>query len=152
LAGTDHSLALRGGVISALLADSRIVAMVADRVYNEQPPAREQLTWPFIRVDIAEALPDETSCSIGEVTTFTVNFFSKTLDSVEARLGVKAIKRVLDGNTAIVLELEPEEDQDQPVPGIVELGATASNVIRDSDEPGAYHGFVDFSATTAEDA
>lgn len=153
MAETDHGLALRGGVIAKLLASPAFAARFADRMYGATPPAPIP-GWPFGRMELAESEPDEDSCSIGEITPFSINLFFRPEDGrpdveAEARLGVKMVKRIL-GGTLPVLELEPGEDA--PVPVMVEMQVVRTIVRRDESEPGAYQGRVEFSARTAEEA
>lgn len=153
MSGTDHGLALRGGVVAKLLADPAFVARVGDRVYGGQPKAGPA-AWPWTRVDISDSLPDQASGWIGEDSVWTVNYFTMPTDALpdaeaECRKGVKRIKQLLDGQ-ALALELEPGEEG--PVPITLEVFVRSTTVGVDRGEPGAYHGRVEFSSKTAEDA
>ena len=153
MAGTDHGLALRGGVIAKLLATPAFVAMSGDRIYGGQPKAGPA-AWPFTRVDISDSQPDEASGWIGEDGVWTVNFFTMPTDDLpdaeaECRKGVKIIKRALDGEP---LALELEAGEDGPVPYAIEVFVRSTTVGVDRGEPGAYHGRVEFSSKTAEEA
>lgn len=153
MAETDHGLALRGGVIAKLLADSAFAALFADRMYGGAAPSPIP-GWPFGRMEMAEAEGDEDSCSIGEVRSFSLNLFFRPTTSLpdaeaEAYRGVKLVKRIL-GGTFPILQLEPGETT--PVPVLMEMQSVRTIVRSDRSEPGAYHGRVEFSARTAEEA
>lgn len=153
MAETDHGLALRGGVIANLKGDPVLVAAMAQRIYGGDTP-KPIPGWPFARVEILDALPDEASGWIGEDRIWTLNIFTQPtedLPDAEAecfRLVKRAKQRL--GSTPVVLELEPGEEG--AVPTILELLVRSSRVDSDRSEPGAYHGRVEFSAKTAEEA
>lgn len=153
MAETDHGLALRGGVIAKLLASPAFAARFDDRMYGATPPSPIP-AWPFGRMELAESEGDEDSCSIGEVRSFSINLFFRPDDDhpdpeADAFQGVKMVKRIL-GGTMPILELEPGEDA--PVPVLIEMQSVRTIVRSDQSEPGAYHGRVEFSARTAEEA
>lgn len=151
MAEVDHGLALRGGVIATLIAAPAVEALAGDRVYGQDVPADRD--WPFVRVDISDAVPDEASGWSGEDTVFTVNGFTRPTPDIpdaeaEARKLAKVLKKALAGG--VTLELEPGETD--PVPVVLELFVRSTSVRLDRDEPGAYHARVEFSAKTAEEA
>lgn len=153
MAETDHGLALRGGVLASLLGDPALIARMAARIFGSQPPAPIP-GWPWARVDLADSLPDEASGWIGEDTTFAVNIFTRpSADApdaeAECRKLVKIAKQRL-GSSPIILELEADEAG--PVPVVLEMFVRSTRVDSDREEPGAYHGRVEFSAKTVEEA
>lgn len=151
MAEVDHGLALRGGVIATLLAAPAAEALVDDRVYGKDVPAAHD--WPFVRVDISDAVPDEASGWSGEDTVFTVNGFTRPTDELpDAEAEARKLAKVLKLALADGVTLELEAGDDGPVPVVLELFVRSTSVRLDRDEPGAYHARVEFSAKTAEEA
>lgn len=151
MAETEHGLALRGGVVGQFLIDPAVSGRVGARVYGKDVPADR--AWPFIRVEINDAIPDEASCWTGQDTSGTANGFVRPTDDkpdaeAEAYRLLKAMKKAIAGG--ITLELEPGEEG--PVPVVLELVCTSATVRIDRDEPGAYHARVEFLAKTVEEA
>ena len=151
MAETEHGLALRGGVIAKLLASPAVMALCGDRIYGKNVP--EGHAWPFIRVEVADAAPDEASGWTGQDTSFTVNGFTRPTEAkpdaeAEGYRLSKALKKAL--GEGVTIELEPDEEDAEPT--VLELVSTGSIVRLDRDEPGAYHARVEFLAKTAEEA
>lgn len=145
----DHSQPLQDAVIAALLADPYIADTVGDRVFNEEPPTDPPPAWPFIRVEMADVLPQQASCWVGGDVAYTVHVFAHGPSRVPCWRITQRVLRVLDGQILVMVADEVVGGDD---PVMIETAAGISNVIRDTDEPGAYHGDVEFSATTAEEA
>ncbi len=149
MASADHSQPLQDAVIAALLADPVIAATVDDRVFNEEPPTDPLPAWPFIRVEMADVLPQESSCWVGGDVAYTVHVFAHGPSRVPCWRLTQRVLRVLDG---VTLAMVADDVVGGPDPVMIDTAAGLSNVLKDTDEPGAYHGAVEFSATTAEEA
>lgn len=136
----DHDSELREAIINALKADDDVAAIVGSRVYGTQPPAKPD--WPFVRYGFPIVTPFKAQGWRGAVYELTINAFCKGGAGAEA--AVDALAR------AIVFALDEIDVPISGAGGVVMLQWTRKQVIRDTDEAGAYHGIVQFDAATAE--
>lgn len=134
----DHALALRKAIVAYLRAQPSISAIVADRVYGEDPPPA--LVWPFIRYGLPVLAPGRYSCWGGSQHAMTLHAFSKG----------HGTDQIATLNAAIV---EALDDKDVPIASPIALlivSHTGTQILRDGEEMSAYHGVLDFDVTTAE--
>jgi hypothetical protein len=140
----DHSLALRGAVKIAIAGDARVQAVVAQRVYAQQPAPEPDRPW--IRTGPISVTPFQTSTEGGGDATWMVHVFADD-DDVTRRL-CAAIVYVLDEQT---LQLDPADTPDPDADVTVfDLLWVGTDVLPDTGREGGYHGVVRFTATTAE--
>lgn len=132
----DPSLSVRGKIIAALKADLQLAAIVpAARVYPSKPPA--SLTWPFIRVPLLVATPDELDGGSGSRHVGVIHCFTKAGPGVP-----DAEAQAADINRHIVrivsnIDETPLDDGES-----VGVHVRQSQVIPDPDETDASHGIV----------
>jgi hypothetical protein len=141
----DHSAYLRGGVVELLRAEPVLADAMGAAIYGRKVPAKHP--WPFIRVETPTTAAFETSGVVGGTTDFTVHVFAKGETAAEdVDRYVRAVIRAIDGQKP---PLALDDGETGEVPHVVECDFVRVNVMRDSDEADAYHGAVDFAATTA---
>lgn len=90
-----YALASQKAIISALKANTDIISLVSERVYD-QPPSRAQR--PFIRMGGVEVRPLRSDCGKAATVTFGVEAHSRpeTSGRVEATRCAEAIVNALD--------------------------------------------------------
>lgn len=133
----DHSLAVRRAIVTALKADEGVSALVGDRVHAEQPT--EGTAWPFIRYGLSAVTPYEASCWDGSEHDVTLHAFANGPGTDNVLKLAEAVRSAL-------------EDTGLPLPGGIELIVctwTSTDVLRDTDETGAYHAVLRFTVQTA---
>ncbi len=136
----DHSLPLRKALVTHLrnaTACPAVVALVAARVYGDQPPPTPD--WPFIRVGKPQALPYEATGWDGVECPVVVHAFAKGPGEDAISELAKAISDSLD-NSALPLE---------PL-ALVSIDWQGTETIPDGAEPGAYHAILRFNVKTTE--
>lgn len=133
----DHSLALREAIVAYLRAAPQVAAIVDARVYGEQPPAVPE--WPFIRYGLPTMEAYEASGWAGATHDVVLHCFAKGPGMDAVGVLNKAVVDVLDG-----VDVAPAGTM------AVQFEWQSTQVIRDTDEAGAYHGIVSFTVTTAE--
>lgn len=136
----DHALSLRKAVVKHLLADAAVRALVNDRVYGEEAPAKPQ--WPFVRYGLPIDGLYEASGWDGKEHDLTLHAFARGPGMDDCSTLATAIQTAMS------------EDSGLPLVGIGLVGITflRTQIVRDSDEKGAYHAIIQFTATTFEEA
>jgi len=136
----DSTLPVRKAILRALKVDAAVKALVpASRIYPPQTPATP--TWPFIRFGIATALPLRASGMDGSTIIVAVHAFAKGPGEDSAALIAAAIGKALDGAT---LNLP-----DASYPATAHVTTTGSQLLRDTEEAGAWHGVVNIEVAVA---
>jgi hypothetical protein len=134
-----QSLRLRQAIIPRLRADADLIAIgtppLSDdaeqqRIYGRRQPA--ELTWPFIRVSVA----DEGPLRKGTEVRVTVHTFSKAKFDDECEGLNGAVQTSLED---AVLDLSPAWK--------AYMSWIGSQVIPDASEADAWHGVNSFTAT-----
>lgn len=134
----DHVLALRKAVVKKLLADTAVAALVGERVYGESTPPTPE--WPFIRYGLPSADNYEASCWDGKDHDLVLHAFARGDDMAAC------------STLAAAIETAMSEESGLPLVGVglVGISFVRTQIIRDSDEQGAYHAIIQFTATTFE--
>jgi hypothetical protein len=139
----DHSLILRKGIVAHLKADAGLTALVpASSIYGEQPPAKP--AWPFIRYGLPLTTPERFDCYMGGEHAVTIHSFAKGPGS-DAILTIRAAIIAALDDAEIELPLDTGEDAK-----VTLIAHTLSNLIRDTDEAGAYHDIHSFTVRVSE--
>lgn len=129
-----QSLRLRQQTVASLRADADLIAIgtpaIGDRIYGRRQPAT--LTWPFVRVSVA----DEGPLRHGTRIRVTVHSFSKAQFDDEVETINAAIQANLEN---AVLELSPATK--------VFMAWVSSQAFPDAAEADAWHGINSFDAT-----
>lgn len=139
----DHSLILRKGIVAHLKADAGLTALIpAANIYGEQPPAKPK--WPFIRYGLPVTTPERFDCYVGGEHAVTIHSFAKGPGTDD----------ILDLRAAIIASLDDAEielplDTDEGAK-VTLIAHTLSNLIRDTDEAGAYHDIHNFTVRVSE--
>ncbi len=135
----DHSLLLRKGIVNHLKANATLVALVPSaRIYGEQPPAEP--AWPFIRYGLPSVTPDRFDCYEGGTHAVTIHAFANGpyTDSI---LTIRA---------AIIAALDDASIAITGDAGVTLIRHDLSNLIRDTEEAGAYHDIHQFTVSVSE--
>lgn len=133
----ELALSVREGVVSALVADAGVTAVVpGGSIFGQRVPVER--TFPFIRLSPFNGVPERAACWNGERIAFTVHSFVKGLDESGAANANAAVKTALDGQQIVIVEGPPEERLD--------LVWTGGLVLPDPEEKDAWHGTADFEA------
>lgn len=135
----DHVLALREAVVSHLLGNAAVQALVGERVYGEEVPATP--VWPFVRYGLPTGANYEASGWDGKDHDLMLHAFAHGPGMDKCSELASAIE------TAML------EDSGLPLVGVglVGISFVRTQIIRDSDEAGAYHAIIQFTATTFEE-
>jgi len=135
----DHDL-LRA-VRAALMADSKIAALVGSRVYDRVPERQDggaDVATPYISFGPSDELPADTDCIDGVEITFQVDVWSSGDDeaysSAECRTISERVRRVLH-DAELTLETN----------ALASLTLALKRILRDPDGAG-HHGVVQFTA------
>jgi hypothetical protein len=137
----DHSLILRRGIVSYLKANAGLTALVpASSIYGEQPTA--QPAWPFVRYGLASVTPARFGCYSGGDHAVTIHSFAKGPGTDSILLIRAAIIAALDDASV------PLDSDDGAK--VTLLSHTLSNLIRDTEEAGAYHDIHNFTVSVLE--
>lgn len=135
----DHSLPLRRAIVKALLAAAAVTAICEGRIYGEEPPPTPE--WPFIRYGLPEVDSYEASCWDGGTHPVTIHCFARGPGMDACSELAAAVSATLENSDLALVGLE-----------LVAIDFVRTQIIRDSDEAGAYHAIVQFSVTTAQEA
>lgn len=128
---------VRQAVLAALKADYDLTLLVpAARIYPQQSPAK--IEWNFIRLGAMIATPYRVQCSDGSTVAGIAHCFTKAQtgspDPEQAASLLNAhMARILDAIDG--LDLGGAE---------LSIHVTQAQVIQDSAEASAFHGFVSF--------
>lgn len=128
---------VRQTVLTALKADYDLTRIVAAKgIYPQQTPANVE--WPFIRLGAITATPLRVQCSDGSDVIGTVHCFTKA-SSVAP--DPEAAASLINAHVARILDQIDNYDL-----GGAELSVhvTQAQVIQDTAEAGAFHGFVSY--------
>jgi hypothetical protein len=95
---TDVSLELQGAIYTALANNTAVGGLVADRIYDRVPKARE---FPYVSFGPVSALSDDADCITTYELTVQIDAWSRTVGSVECKQIADAVRRALgvDGLT-----------------------------------------------------
>ena len=145
----DSSLFVRRAAIVALKAAAPVAAIVAERVYPLQRPAKPE--WPFVAYGSPIIAPYGASCLDGQETTVAVHGYAMTTGEGPATKPgediahnlVAAIASALDGAT---IDLAAHGC---PYPATAFLTHTQSQVLQDNAEGSAFHAVASFRITVS---
>lgn len=130
-------LALRKGILNVLALDAGVTAYVGARIYGEESPAKP--TWPFLRYGFSTSAPFYGACWKGQAVAVTIHAFAKGPGTDDVLNLAHAVRDALD-------------ERDVPIVssgGVLFVQFSGLQVIRDTEEAGAYHAVVQFEAATA---
>ena len=90
---SDPSLELQTAIVTKLKADSGVMAVVADRIYDNVPPTA---TFPYLSRGDSQVLPDDADCIDGSEITFSIDGWSRSISVPECKQLSKAVVAALD--------------------------------------------------------
>lgn len=137
MASRDHSLALRKAIVTVLRADATIAAACGSRVldYVPDPPA-----FPYIRYGVDIVSPFEATGVAGGDIAVTIHVFTHGNSTDQAKSLMKAVLKALDERPLVLSDGY-----------LIDIAFAGSRLIADQDVASAYHGIVEFTATTGEE-
>lgn len=133
----DFTLPVRKATLSLLKSDAALTARVpAGSIYPQSPIA--QPAWPFIRYGAPITSPLRLSCVDSSEVDFAVHVFSKGTSAKSAEDDAAEISALVASALDRTVLL--------PGGGSLRLTWRGSELMRDRDEAGAYHGIVSVRA------
>ena len=90
---SDPSLELQSAIVTKLKADSGVMAVVADRIYDNVPPTA---TFPYLSLGDSQVLPDDADCIDGTEIVFSIDGWSRSISVPECKQLSKAVVAALD--------------------------------------------------------
>lgn len=126
----DYTLEIRKAVMAHLIGGAVAIGVPAARIYGVQPPANP--TWPLIRYGLPITTPYENSCGEGTEARVTIHVFARGDDEEPcATIGKAVVARMSALGSISGLSL-------------IDNTHVSSQILRDSDEAGEYHGVIEF--------
>lgn len=115
---TVSSVELQGAIHALLKADTDVDAMVSGRVYDRIPKG---VAFPYISYADVSSNPYDSSCVVAEEFIFTLDVWSRSVGSIEAKEIAGRVKKALHNadlslvqNAAGQLVFRGQVSQDDP--------------------------------------
>lgn len=139
-------LARRAG-LTLLRADSALTALVGDRVYPEQRPAK--VVWPFLAWGVMIETPFEAACMTGSQIDFAIHAYAETTGTGGSTVaGEKRAREI--ANLAVSILVDAGEidlaDHDADYPAKLHFTWAQTQAIQDRTEADAWHAFATMRA------
>ena len=131
----DLSVQVRQFVVAALADHPAVAALAGDRVFG--PAETDGPTWPFVRMDLPDVVPDSDGCGDGTRYGFNLHGFAKGADERNVGKLAAALALAVDELSG---EL-PVEVGDQPA-YVRDTFWNGTELRRDVDEVDGWHGVV----------